>query len=372
MSTHSARKLPAGAKPLTVYIKPSDYCNVGCQHCYLPAAVRADKSRMSDSTFEASLSAIAEMERRQNAIGTLIVWHGGEPLSLPVAYLTHLADTAHTRLPGVVQALQTSLIPYSSRWRDLISSRFGAEIGSSVDFTQRALRGSVKGYLDFWMQKVAAARADGFHVIPGMVPSNGEMGRGAELVDWLYERGFTQWNIDRYNQFSGFDPNRPLNRQHSAFLSEVFDAVMAYARRGIYIRINTVRAALGGVLFNSPGERWGGTCSHDFLVINPDGRTNACPDKISHEGFSNIQDGYGAYQASPARKAWIREHLMGHRNAHCATCPFQTFCRSGCPLTPNAPDVEGECSGYHRHLTHVRAFTRQEPSLVAHYLEATA
>lgn len=366
------RTLPKNAKPLTVYIKPSDYCNVGCSHCYLPVEVRADKTRMLPETFEASLNTVAEMARRQNAIGTLIVWHGGEPLSLPVAYFTEMAQEAHSRLPGVVQALQTSLIPYTSRWAPLIDKYMGGEVGSSVDFTQRAIRGSNAAYLDFWLQKVEKARGDGFRIVPGMVPSTGEMGRGRDIVDWLHKHHFSQWNIDRYNQFGGDDPQRPTNAQHSTFLTEVFDAVMDQARHGIYTRINTVRAALGGVLFNSPGERWGGTCSHDFLVINPDGRTNACPDKISHEGFSSIHDGYGAFQASSARKAWIREHLLGHRNPHCATCPFQTFCRSGCPLTPNTPESEGECSGYHRHLRHVRGFSQQHTALVQDYMEATA
>lgn len=366
------RRLPPKAKPLTVYIKPSDYCNVGCSHCYLPTEVRANKTRMQDDVFQASLTSISDMAKRQNAIGVLIVWHGGEPLSLPVPYLTGLVEEAQARLPGVVQALQTSLIPYARKWAPLVADQFGAEIGTSVDFTQRSLKGSNAAYLDFWMDKVRMARADGFHVIPGMVPSRGELGRGRSIVDWLQSQGFKHWNIDRYNQFAGEDPQRPNNAEHSRFLTEVFDAVMDHARKGTFIKINTVQAALGGVIHNSPGERWGGTCSHDFLVINPDGRTNACPDKISHEGFSNIKDGYAGFQASAARKAWVREHLLGHRNPHCATCPFQTFCRSGCPLTPNTPESEGECSGYHRHLRHVQAFARQEPHLVQAYQEAIA
>lgn len=359
-----------GAKPLTIYIKPSDRCTVGCTHCYLPEEVRADRTRMDDATFEATLTSINDMARSQKAPGVVIIWHGGEPLSLPPSYLLRLSQWAQRALPDAIQGIQTSLIPYSERWQAIIADQFGGEIGSSVDFTQRSIKGSTQRYLDTWMAKVGMARSHGFTVTPGMVPSRGELGKGVDIARWMEANGFLRWNIDRYNQFKGHDPLRPTNAEHSQFLTEVFDAVMAQAKRGHIAQVNTVQAALLGVVHNRPAERWGGSCSHNFLVINPDGSTNACPDKISFERFSNIREGYTAFQQSPERKAWIREHLLGHRNSHCSTCPFQTFCRGGCPLTPNTPETEGECSGYHRHLQHVRAFVAHEPHLAAEYLEA--
>jgi radical SAM protein with 4Fe4S-binding SPASM domain len=370
-TTKLQRNVPAKARPLTVYIKPSDYCNVGCDHCYLPKEVRANKYRMSESTFESSIQTIKDMAKNQNAPGVLIVWHGGEPLSLPVDYFESLASKLQKEIPEAVQSLQTSLIPYSQRWENLIKNHFESEIGSSIDFTQRTLRGSAEEYQDFWMKKVTKARENGFKIIPGIVPSISEIGRGKEIVEWMENRGFRQWNIDRYNQYSEFDPARPLNKAHSQFLSEVFLEVMEYAKKGIFISVNTIKASLGGVLFNQPGDRWGGHCSHDFLVINPDGSTNACPDKISFESFSNIKDGYKGYKDSEQRKAWIRLHLMGHRNSDCPTCPFNTFCKSGCPLTPNDVEAEGECSGYNKYLKTVLEFTQKNQKLTIDYLEAT-
>lgn len=363
--------VPPKARPLTVYIKPSDYCNVGCDHCYLPKEVRANKMRMSQKTFQASLKAIKDMAKQQNAPGVLIVWHGGEPLSLPVSYFEDLTKQLQEEIPDAIQSLQTSLIPYSEKWNDLIKNYFDSEIGSSIDFTQRTLKGSSRAYHEFWMKKVSKARSAGFSVVPGIVPSKNEVGKGKEIVDWMSDRGFSRWNIDRYNQYSQFDPNRPLNKEHSKFLTEVFHAVMDKAKKGDFVAINVVRAGIGGVLFNMPGDRWGGHCSHDFLVINPDGGTNACPDKISFESFSNISDGYGSYKKSQARKDWIKLHLMGHRNPDCPTCPFNTFCKSGCPLTPNDVPSEGECSGYNRYLKEVLNFSKTDLNLLLEYLEAT-
>lgn len=373
-ATHTNRvtvNVPPRARPLTVYVKPSDYCNVGCDHCYLPESVRANKSRMTQKTFDATLEAVRKMAVQQNAPGVLIVWHGGEPLSLPVDYFMNLAAQTHQELPGAIQSLQTSLIPYNQRWETLIATYFEGEIGSSIDFTQRTLKGSAKSYQDFWMKKVNMARAAGFNVIPGVVPSKHEIGKGAELCQWMKENGFTSWNIDRYNQFKGFDPLRPLNVEHSHFLREVFDETMKQAKLGHFTAINVVKAGIAGILYNQPGERWGGHCSHDFLVVNPDGSTNSCPDKISFESFSNINEGYETFKKSKGRKNWIKLHLLEHRNPDCPTCPFNTFCKSGCPLTPNDVPIEGECSGYNRYLHHIQNFAKANKNLLVDYLEAT-
>lgn len=369
-SLMAARKETAAhGRPVVAYLKPSDYCNVGCDHCYLPLAVRANKARMDWTTLDSAIAAVATMIERQRAPGALILWHGGEPLALPIDYFTEACDRVRAALPEAPQAIQTSLIPYRSEWADALHAYCDGQVGSSIDFSQRTIRGDATRYLDLWMRKVEAARADGLSVVPGMVPSRGELGRGGEIVDWFVAHGFSAFNIDRYNNYGWDDPARPINREHSAFLTEVFDRAMAHAREGRFIAINTVQAALGGVLHNQPGDRWGGSCSHDFLVVNPDGSAGACPDKISFENFGNIRDGFDAIAASDKRREWIRYHLAAHRNSDCPTCPFNTFCRSGCPLTPNDPASEGECSGYQRHLLHVRNACAAEPDLVAAYLE---
>lgn len=359
-------------RPVTAYLKPSDYCNVGCDHCYLPLSVRANKSRMTTETLDNAIQAIRDMVDRQRAPGAMVLWHGGEPLALPRDYLRAACERVRELMPSALQAIQTSLVPYRTEWAEIIHEYFDGHIGSSIDFSQRKIRGEVVRYHDLWLDKIALARADGCSIIPGVVPSTGEIGLGKEITEWMFEHDFMSWNIDRYNSFGWEDAARPRNIQHSAFLTEVFDAVMALARKGYFMRVNTVHAALNGVLYNMPGDRWGGSCSRDFIVVNPDGSTSACPDKISFESLSNINDGFDAFESSQGRREWIRQHMAGHRNDHCSTCSFNTFCRSGCPLTPNAPEEEGECSGYHRNLAHVRDFAAANPSLVQSYLNESA
>jgi radical SAM protein with 4Fe4S-binding SPASM domain len=327
---------------------------------------------MSSETLDMAIEAIRTMVDRQRAPGAMVIWHGGEPLALPKEYFRQACERVRERMPDAIQSIQTSLVPYNSAWADLIRDFMDGHIGSSIDFSQRKIRGDVNRYHDMWLEKVSLARADGFTVTPGVVPSRGELGRGQEINLWMIEHGFNHWNIDRYNSFGWEDKNRPTNAEHSTFLTEVFDSVMQQFRQGCLVKVNTVQAALAGVVLNAAGDRWGGSCSRDFIVVNPDGSTSACPDKISFEDFGNISGGYDAFSKSEARKKWIREHISGHRNEHCATCQFNSFCRSGCPLTPNAPASEGECSGYHRHLSHVADFASEFPEIAKSYLDRTA
>ena len=37
---------------ITAYVKPTNFCNVGCTHCYLPEAVRAHQGRMTPAVLE--------------------------------------------------------------------------------------------------------------------------------------------------------------------------------------------------------------------------------------------------------------------------------------------------------------------------------
>jgi radical SAM protein with 4Fe4S-binding SPASM domain len=92
-------------------------------------------------------------------------------------------------------------------------------------------------------------------------------------------------------------------------------------------------------------------------VIEPDGSLNNCPDKSSFEpAYSTIEQGVQAFANSPMRKKWIRIQQVGHRIHDCATCENNIWCKSGCPITPNANPHhdEHECSGYKQFINHVR------------------
>lgn len=349
--------------PLIVYMKASNHCAIGCTHCYLSEAVRADRTLMSRETLAATASMLADLADRQRNNGIHIIWHGGEPMNVPVRWYWEAAALLDEILPGHTESIQTSLLPYRAEFAPLIKQRFSGEIGSSIDFGQRALNGSEKAYQDLWLLKVEQARDAGLRIIPGMVPSRKVMGRAPQITQWFVQHGFPIFNVERYNNFHGEDPLRPTNAEHAIFLTELFQTVMSYEQDAP--RVGVIHAALHGVLHGISGDRWGGRCQTDFLVVEPDGRLNSCPDRSAHEqAFSFAQEGAAAFQESPARRRWIRVQAITHRESHCAGCENAAWCKSGCPITPNGtPHGETECAGYRSFLRVVRAYCQKPEGL---------
>lgn len=344
---------------ITAYLKATNFCNVGCTHCYLTEEVRANKLRMTPEVMEATGRLLEQMRVAQGKDRVHVIWHGGEPLVLKADYYEKAGEILDRLSPGHTESLQTSLIPLTEDHIPWIKNRLGGSLGTSMDFSARTFKGSAENYQEFWMKKVDLCRKNGIFVIPGVTPAKPEIKRAKELVQWMDERGFERFNIERYNSFGFNAPMLPSNREHSDFLTDLFTELMdRMESKGIAPMVRVIAAAINGVMFNQPGDRWGGTCQSDFIVIEPDGSLNNCPDKTSKEtAYSNAQLGFEAFQRSAPRRKWIRIQSIDHRKDHCRTCENNSWCKSGCPITCNDKvQPDDECAGYRTFLTVVREF----------------
>lgn len=352
---------------ITAYLKPTNFCNVGCSHCYLTEEVRADRAKMSEETLQKTASMLEEMRLAQRKDKVHVIWHGGEPLVLKPDYFWKAGEILDKIMPGHSESVQTSLIPLREDHLPWIKARLGGSVGTSMDFSARTIRGEPLAYQELWMKKVEMCWRDGIMVIPGMTPSKNEIGRAAEIVEWFASRGFSRFNIERYNSYGFAAPALPSNREHSLFLIDMFAEVMRrMANGGEAPMVRVLAAALGGVLNGTPGDRWGGSCTSDFIVIEPNGSLNNCPDKTSKDAaYSNVVDGFDGFARSSERRKWIRIQAVGHRGDHCRTCENNSWCKSGCPLTCNdLSREEGECSGYKSFLNYVRNFVNNDEGLL--------
>jgi len=351
---------------ITAYLKPTNYCNVGCEHCYLPLDVRANKTKMNDNTLHKVMIFLKEMKEKYKHDQVLLIWHGGEPLILSIDYFKNASKIIdqYFSKEELIESVQTSLIPYKKEHAEIVKERWNNEIGSSIDFNSRLIKGSVQEYQKLWLSKVDLARQDNILVMPGMVPNKTDCQKPKEIYDWFMERDFWLWSIDRYSNVGGILPDFSTNKEHSEFLIGLFDETIQnihkYAKTP---HIRTIAAAIGGVLYENPGDRWGGSCQSDFVVFNPDGKLNNCPDKDSFEAsYGNLFSGFASFEKDTVRKKWIRLQQVGHRIDDCYTCENATWCKSGCPITGNACEVNGqkdECSGFKSFITHIRKFVNQ-------------
>jgi len=116
-------------------IQPTPFCNLDCDYCYLPD--RGNRRRISFAVLEAAVERVLESPWFEG--GFTLLWHAGEPLTMPIAFY----DEATARIQAllerrglppstVVQSLQTNATTIDGAWCDCFA-RNGIHVGVSMD-----------------------------------------------------------------------------------------------------------------------------------------------------------------------------------------------------------------------------------------------
>jgi uncharacterized protein len=119
-------------------VKASKFCNLRCAYCYEWNSL-ADRRRMSVEDWRHVLDAVrtyhAVLEGRLGtSVESAVIWHGGEPLTLPVDYLDEVMTLQHQTLGDIRHQLllQTNLYRVSDKVLDLLV-RQDIGLGVSMD-----------------------------------------------------------------------------------------------------------------------------------------------------------------------------------------------------------------------------------------------
>ena len=116
-------------------VQPTPFCNLDCDYCYLPT--RDDRSRLSLEILEAAVERVLESPYFEG--GFTMLWHAGEPLTMPIAFY----DAATARIQAVLerhglpsetirQSLQTNATVIDGAWCDCFE-RNDIHVGVSMD-----------------------------------------------------------------------------------------------------------------------------------------------------------------------------------------------------------------------------------------------
>lgn len=355
---------------ISAYLKVTNYCNVGCDFCYLPEGSRADRTRMSKEVLAGAIKTAELQAATERSSSVLYIIHGGEPLSLSPDILDSFCnDIAELATLPYELSLQTSLIPLRPQHIPVIQKHFKGVVGSSIDFSGRMINSSSDDYISLWLKKIDLGRSGGLDVYPIFVPGKKDLGRAKEIVDWMINNSFLSFSLERFNTYGNDSSDKPTNKEHARFLIDISRVILDYAEKGIFVANNVFQAAIAGVHSGVSGDRWGGSCIRNFLVINPDGETNFCPDKIEFaSSFGNVKDAPEYILKSKDRIKASVEYVTGHKNSFCTSCEFSAWCNSGCPITENSIANGGECSGYKSYLNWVGSV---ENSTIIHYYNMT-
>jgi uncharacterized protein len=178
-----------------VLLQSTGFCNIDCAYCYLPDRSNV-RHRMPVATVAQAARLIFESGLLKDSVD--IVWHAGEPLTLPPAYYDEAIATIEAARPAGVRVhygFQTNGTLIDDAWIDLFE-RHAINIGISLDGPRdlhdrnRKFRNG-KGSHDKVSAGIARLRARNypFHVI-GVVTS-ATLPRAAELMRYYRDLGPT-------------------------------------------------------------------------------------------------------------------------------------------------------------------------------------
>lgn len=127
-------------------LQPTPFCNLDCDYCYL--ANRQTKARMSPEVLRGSFERVLASSFVGKKL--TVVWHAGEPLTVPVRFYEEAFDLARSIAPPSLElhhALQTNATLIDERWCEFFRDR-RVRVGVSLDgpaFLHDAHRKTRKG-----------------------------------------------------------------------------------------------------------------------------------------------------------------------------------------------------------------------------------
>ncbi|MFL5335974.1 MAG: radical SAM protein, partial [Geminicoccaceae bacterium] len=173
-------------------IQPTPFCNIDCRYCYLPA--RDDRSMLSMSTLRNLFRNVFASGWAGPALD--VVWHAGEPMTLPVAFYRAAFRAIDELTPvglTVMHAMQTNATLISEEWCDFLLAEDVA-VGVSIDGPQRfhdaqRVTRSGRGTFDRTISGLRTLRRHGvpFHVIT--VLTEDSMRCPDEMFDFMTAEG---------------------------------------------------------------------------------------------------------------------------------------------------------------------------------------
>jgi uncharacterized protein len=112
-------------------LQPTPFCNIDCSYCYL--SDRKSTARMSLETLDLACQRVFESPWLDEQLE--VAWHGGEPLTVPLAWYEEATAVMARRSPAQLRlrhCFQTNGLLVNENWARFFA-RIGARVGLSID-----------------------------------------------------------------------------------------------------------------------------------------------------------------------------------------------------------------------------------------------
>jgi uncharacterized protein len=327
-------------------IQPTPFCNIDCRYCYLRN--RAHTARMPDEV----VAAIA----RNLIAGTLVptelslCWHGGEPLTVPVAWYEQACGVLEAAVPAgkrLVQHVQTNAMLIDEGWIDFFP-RYSWRVGVSIDGPREIhdanrVNRRGQGTFDDALRGIMRLREAGLPFDVIAVLTDASLDTPDAMFDFFASLGVRSlgFNIDeiegphRQSSLSAEGAAARLKRFLLRFFARHADAGEPFLLRPL----EQLRAAVAGrhrrdaLAFNDQIEPLA------IVVVGVDGAMSTLsPELIGHPDaafgnfvFGNIRDGGPEIMLGNPHLLRLREAIQRGCRRCARSCGYYDLCLGGAP-----------------------------------------
>ena len=365
-------RYPAPAAQLVHWVvKASKLCNLRCLYCYEWNEL-GNRARLSLEGWERLLVMIREYHQKRAAelrapFQSCIVWHGGEPMLLPLSYYERVVDLQHRLLGDEALArgeffntVQTNLYTLPEDTLDLFQ-REGFQLGVSMDVVGGVrLTAGGKETEDRVVQNMDRLRRRGIAFGAILVLAAHTCPNITVAYDFYESIGI---NVRVLPLFQA-----PLNTPGASFAvtaQQMIDALCRlfthWALRPDRVSVSPLNSYVRTVYLKMIGQsqgRYDRQTGEWALLVNTDGELYQVPEAYQPRfSLGNVlRDSLADVLSSEAYAAsLVRDHALYAR--HCGRCQFRGACNS-LPLFESAyPGPHPErCHIAYEVLRYIEAF----------------
>lgn len=276
----------------TLILKPTKLCNADCSYCSSPID---GSQKWSLDDFKRVLDNLA----CRLSASPMFIWHGGEPMLMGPDFYSQCYEYAQSILPNSRFSMQTNLLLYKSKWKDVFINIMEGRISTSYDPDKiyRTLKGDPIKYDRVFWRCLNELIADGIHPLVIGTYSESSSHLAHNIYETARSRGENGFDI-RVNYRFPAGRNADLQesitpKTYGRILVELYDK---WLNDDTAVRITPLdqmlKITLTGDNMQCP---WTNSCGGHFLGIEPNGDVYNCSEfadlgDLSFK-FGNIFDG---------------------------------------------------------------------------------
>ncbi|MBD2598006.1 GRRM system radical SAM/SPASM domain protein [Nostoc spongiaeforme FACHB-130] len=330
-----------------VVIQPTPFCNLDCDYCYLPN--RQSQAQMSLDLIEPIFKNLFASQLIEQEF--TVVWHAGEPLSIPISFynaafqtINQLNQDCNQNRCTIHQAIQTNGTLINQAWCDLFKSS-QVQIGISLDgldFIHDAHRKTRKGLGTHasTMRGISLLKANNidFHVIT--VLTQDSLDYPEEMFNLFMEHDIRNigFNIDEKigchhsSSFKGLD----IEKRYYYFIKHFYELIK---NENWYLKIREFEGIRNKICYGITNEIKGQFTPFTIISIDYEGNFSTfSPELLSMKDvlygdfiFGNVKDDRFESVCATDKFQIINQAIQNGVDLCQHTCPYFSVCGGGSP-----------------------------------------